>query len=259
MNPAVIALDLDGTLLNNEKHITNRNLQAVLNCYNNGKKIIIATARPPRTVKDFLPTVLREVSSFVYYNGALVVDHLSHFEEHISISKKITARVFDYCLDYDQNCSVSVEVRDKWFANEEICDASIFNVKYRPRILPFEQLKEFEATKLLLTGFNDAKKLQELFGEYVKLIVTDNGKLIQIMNKNVSKKTGILRLCNHFGVKQSDVIVFGDDYNDLDMFNMNGYGIAMANAVQELKEIADEVTDTNDNDGVAKILERMVR
>ncbi|CAM4347476.1 HAD hydrolase family protein [Paenibacillus alkaliterrae] len=78
------------------------------------------------------------------------------------------------------------------------------------------------------------------------------------MNKSVSKETGILKLCSHFGVESSEVMSFGDDFNDIEKFRVFGYSVAMLNAVQELKELADEITDTNVDDGVAKVLERFV-
>lgn len=258
MAASVIVLDLDGTLLNNNKQLSNRNLNAVLNCYNNGKRIIIATARPPRSVKTFLPKELLAVSSFVFYNGAFILDTKTGFEEHHSIPKEILTKVLDYCNEFLPQCKISVEMKDKWYSNQEVTDSSIYNLKFSPNILPIEQLKEIQATKILLSEFDKIEKIKLFIGEEINYIVTDNGKLIQIMNKNISKKTGVLRLCSHYGVSPSEVMVFGDDYNDVEMFRMSGYAVAMSNAISELKDIANEITDTNDNDGVAKVLERII-
>ncbi|WP_397539971.1 HAD family hydrolase [Rummeliibacillus pycnus] len=260
MVASVIVLDLDGTLLNSNKQVSNRNLNAVLNCYKSGKRIIIATARPPRSVKTFLPKEILEVSSFVFYNGAFILDKKLGLEEHNSIPKENSTKILAYCNEFLPQCKISIEEKDKWYSNQEISDSSIYNLKFSPNILPTEQLKEIKATKILLSDFDKDKleKLQLILGEEVNLTVTDNGKLIQIMNKDISKKTGVLRLCSYYGVNPSEVIVFGDDYNDIEMFRLSGYAVAMSNAVSELKDIANEVTDTNDNDGVAKVLERII-
>jgi Cof subfamily protein (haloacid dehalogenase superfamily) len=254
----VIVLDLDGTLLNSKKQISSRNLNAVLNCHKSGKKIIIATARPPRSVQTFLPKKLLDICSFVFYNGAFVCDNKIGFEEHTSVPRDFTTKILEYCTEYLPHCTVSLEVKDKWYSNKQITDSSMFNLRYSPHILTNDQLKEFEASKILLSDFEDVNNLQLELGDKVKLIVTDNGKLIQIMNKQVTKEIGILKLCSQYGVNTSEIMVFGDDYNDLEMFRMSGYSVAMLNAVQELKVIADEITDTNDNDGVANVLERIV-
>ncbi len=205
----------------------------------------------------FLPNELLELASFVFYNGAFVSDLREGIEEHISLPQKLSAEILDYCNKKYPQCRISVELMDQWFSNTEINDSSMYNLKFLPQILMMEELQKLEPTKLLISAIDDVQTLQILYGHQTKFVVTDSGKLIQIMNKNVSKETGIRKLCNHFGVKSSEIMVFGDDYNDIEMFNMSGYPVAMQNAVHELKEIAKEVTDTNDNDGVAKVLERI--
>jgi len=79
------------------------------------------------------------------------------------------------------------------------------------------------------------------------------------MPLNASKELAVTRLCNNYNISMDSVIIFGDDHNDLGLFKTTGYSIAMGNAINELKEIADEVTDSNDQDGVAIILEKLYR
>ncbi|CAM3996669.1 HAD family hydrolase [Mesobacillus zeae] len=258
MTVKVVVLDLDGTLLNSKKQISSRNLNAVLNCHKSGKKIIIATARPPRSVKNFLPKELLDNCSFAFYNGALVCDYKIGYEEHSSIPRDFSKEIIEFCKENFPHCTISFEVKDKWYSNKEITDSSIYNLRYIPHILTNDKLIDLEATKIMLSDFNDFKHFKPYFTDKVKVVVTDNQKLIQITNKEVSKETGILKLCSHYEADKSETIVFGDDYNDLEMFRMSGYSVAMLNAVQELKGMADEITDTNDNDGVAKVLKRFV-
>jgi Cof subfamily protein (haloacid dehalogenase superfamily) len=253
---SAIVLDLDGTLLNSNKEVSNRNLNAVLRCCELGLKVIIATARPPRSVKKFVPEEILRHCSFVYYNGALVVDKHYGIEKHISISNIETSNIVDYFSKTSPNCKISVEIQDKWYTNREIIDSTIFNLDVGPTVLETEQLKQLDATKILITDFELTRDLK-LFEEKLNIVKTDAGNLIQIMNREVSKIKGITILCEAYGINLSEVIVFGDDYNDIDMFQSVGYSVAMLNGIEELKRIASEVTETNDNDGVAIVLERI--
>jgi hydroxymethylpyrimidine pyrophosphatase-like HAD family hydrolase len=78
------------------------------------------------------------------------------------------------------------------------------------------------------------------------------------MSLEASKENAVRHLTESRGIDIKDVLCFGDDFNDLGLFQTCGYSVAMGNAINELKEIASEITDTNDNDGVAMILERIV-
>lgn len=230
-----------------------------MDCYNTGKRMLIATARPPRSVRDFLPGELLEIASCVYYNGAYVIDQGEGIEDHIPIPNQVSSEIMDYGLVHMPRCRISVESMDRWFSNSEEPDAAFYNTTFRPQLLSGEELKTIEATKVLITGFDDAEPLRSLFGNRANIVLTDGGKLVQIMNKHVSKQSGIMRLCNHYGVSSSEIIVFGDDYNDIELFRMAGYSVAMQNGVPELKDMANEIADTNDNDGVAKVLERIFK
>jgi hydroxymethylpyrimidine pyrophosphatase-like HAD family hydrolase len=96
------------------------------------------------------------------------------------------------------------------------------------------ELKQYEATKILLSGFNQIQALTNMFDQQVNT-----------------------RLFHIYSVDLDSVIVIGDDLNDLGLFKTAGYSIAMGNAMNELKVIADEITESNDQDGVAIILERL--
>ena len=79
--------------------------------------------------------------------------------------------------------------------------------------------------------------------------------LLEIMDKGITKSRGIAVLLGHFGLTAQQALAFGDNYNDVDMLQYAGTGVAMGNAPEEIKAIADAVTDTNDHEGIAKYLE----
>ncbi|NBD24166.1 HAD family hydrolase [Paenibacillus glycinis] len=255
-----IVLDLDGTLLNAAKQVSERNANALLACRQEGMKVIYATGRPPRSVRHLLPPELRSDASFVYYNGALVVDADAGIDVHTPIEPETAAEILDYCAErLPQEIRISLESQDRLYASREIRDPAFFSKSNRPTICAPKAMKQYVATKILLSEFGGAEgQLREAFAAKTRFIATDGGKLIQIMHPSVSKVSGVLIVCAHYGIATSELIAFGDDHNDLELFTMSAHAVAMGNAVNELKALATEVTDTNDRDGVAIVLERLL-
>jgi Cof subfamily protein (haloacid dehalogenase superfamily) len=258
MKYSIIVLDLDGTFLNSEKQVSERNYNAVLKCYQQGMKIIFATARPPRSVNHFLPEDLRSMGSFIYYNGAYIACPLTGINHHEPINSKLTAELLDYCLNSYPELDINLEVKDEWMSLREHDYSSITKVKEIPAVKSLDELKNQEATKVLFSGKIDVESLRERFSSKVNIVITDNGELVQITSEKASKENAVTLLCESLGIPLEKAIVFGDDYNDIGLFRICGWPVAMGNAISQLKEISKEITDTNDNDGVAKVLERIL-
>ncbi|WP_028551082.1 Cof-type HAD-IIB family hydrolase [Paenibacillus sp. UNC451MF] len=258
MKVSAIVLDLDGTLLNSRKKVSPRNLSAVLECYNRGIPIIIATARPPRSVKDLLPEQLRSIGVKIYYNGALVISEVLNLREHYPLDDSINAELIDYLISSESDPHLSVEVEDSWYSNRELDYTELMQIKTKPDIVGIEEMRQLAASKLLITNFKETGKLLEQFLHKVNIVITDSGSLIQISSKKASKENAVAQICERLGFLLEEVMVFGDDYNDLGLFRLCGFPIAMGNAIEELKDIAYEVTETNDHDGVAVLLERII-
>lgn len=256
-NYRVVVLDLDGTFLNSKKEVSERNLKAVMSCYRKGMRIVIATARPPRAVRWFLPDGLLEIASFVYYNGAQVICSSTGTALHESIPSEVTAEITDYCLKHHPDLELTIEVQDEWFSLRELDYRVTMNAKANPIVIPLEQFKQYDATKILLSGAFEGTPLYDSFRRQANILYTDNGRLVQVMPLNASKEQAVMKLCEVYNCGMESVIAFGDDHNDLGLFRVCGYSAAMGNAIDELKAIADEVTDTNDRDGVAVVLERL--
>jgi len=257
MNPNWIVLDLDGTLLNSEKQISQRNLSALQKLTSEGIHLIFATARPPRAV-NFENVNLSSFGTIVFYNGALFQCNVTDQEIHYSISKELVGSILDYCLLVDPDANLSVEVKDKWFTNKSLDYREMMKVTTNPTIISIEELKTYDCTKILITDYKNIEDIVYRFGDQVHILNTDDGKLIQIMSVRSSKENAVKYLIESQGYKMGDVMCFGDDFNDLGLFQSCGYSIAMGNAIRELKEIATEITETNDNDGVALIIERIL-
>ncbi|MDG0795185.1 HAD family hydrolase [Cohnella ginsengisoli] len=257
MRYSAVVLDLDGTLLNADKRVTDRNRHAVQQCYEKGIKIIYATARPPRSVRQFLSEEMISTGTFVYYNGAQVVCNHTGTSFCESIPSDVSSSLIDYVRGHQPDLELSIEVNDEWFSLRALDYTIAMNTASNPVVKSIDELKALHATKILIASSSPIPMLLERFGQHVNIIVTDQGRLIQIMPLQASKETAIRKLCEVYGIEMSDVVAFGDDYNDLGLFGIAGYTVAMGNAVDALKAAADETTETNDQDGVAIVLERL--
>lgn len=253
----IIVLDLDGTLLNSKKEISKRNYNAIMDCSKLGMKFIFATARPPRAVKAFINEEILNIGSFVYYNGAYIDCKHTGINEHITIESEVTAELIDYCLDCNPDLDLSFEVKDEWMTIREYDYSTVIQVKDNPIVKPLKELKWLEASKILFSGKIDMTSFQEKFNMKLNIIITDNGNLVQVSSPRASKECAVATLCREMNVSLENVMVFGDDFNDIGLFNICGWPVAMGNAIDELKLRSKEVTETNNNDGVAMILERL--
>lgn len=257
MIPKAIVLDLDGTLLDSNKKISQRNLNAIRAIQAMGIKIIFATARPPRVVQ-FEDVDLVSFGTLVFYNGALFQCTVTNQDIHFSITKELVREIIQYCLSVNPESNISVEVKDRWFCFKPLDYTEMMRIKVNPRMINLEEVISYDCTKILLTEFEFSDQLIHIFKNQVNILVTDGGQLVQIMSKRASKENAVHYLANTYGITMEDVMCFGDDFNDLGLFQSCGYSVAMGNAVNDLKDLASEITDTNDNDGVALILEKIV-
>ncbi|MFD1135962.1 Cof-type HAD-IIB family hydrolase [Paenibacillus urinalis] len=253
----IIVLDLDGTLLNSKKEISKRNYNAIMNCSNIGIKFIFATARPPRAVRSFMNEEMLNIGSFVYYNGAYIDCKYTGINKHISIGSEVTAELLDYCLHCSPDLDLSLEVKDEWMTLIEYDYSAVIQVKDKPSVKPLEELRRLEASKILFSGKMDMISFQEKFKMKLNILITDNGNLVQVSSLKASKENAVAALCKEMNVPLENVMVFGDDFNDIGLFNICGWPVAMGNAIDELKMRSKEITETNNNDGVAMILERL--
>lgn len=253
-----VVLDLDGTLLDSNKKVSKRNLNSIKKLKRAGIPIIIATARPPRSVKDLLPEEVQSSAIMVYYNGAMIVSERLNINHHFSMDSSLCSDIIDYLVEYEPNHWLSLEVDENWYSHKNLDYTAVMKILSNPKRLDLEKLKQMHPTKILVSNLNSIQSFIEKFGHKTNIITTDSNKLTQIMRLNISKEYAVSLLSENLGVNLDKIIVFGDDFNDLGLFKLCGYPVAMGNAIIELKELAKEVTATNDNDGVAKILEALL-
>jgi Cof subfamily protein (haloacid dehalogenase superfamily) len=257
-----IVLDLDGTLLGSDKSISHRNYCAVKRCFDSGIHIIVATARPPRVAKQFVKDI-PFVDYIVFYNGALVTCKSKQIQRHISIPTEISQQIIKFIGLNEPHPTISYEVNDSWYTCTPVPDSECAQFGARssdskPQVVDYDFIFSMSPTKILVVGYSTWKDLIQQFGDQVNVIATDEGVLVQIMHKSASKEDAVQWVLNDIGINSEHVMVFGDDFNDLGLFHMCGFPIAMGNGITELKNCAKYVTESNDNDGVALAIEKFV-
>ncbi|PGM62367.1 HAD family hydrolase [Bacillus cereus] len=246
----VIISDLDGTLLRSDKTISEKSINILRECKNKGSELIFATARPPRAINQYIPSVLKN-DIIICYNGALVLkgnDTLYKKE----ISRNVLLEIIEKAKKYNLN-NICIEINDKLYSNFDVTDY-FGNVPCE--VIDIRKLDFKKAYKVIICTKDSINKelIKELPAE-CNAVITDNGTLCQIMHAEVSKWNSIQHVLQYLNCEASDVIAFGDDYNDMEMIEKCGIGVAMNNAVEELKSVAKFIAKSNDEDGVATFLE----
>lgn len=253
-----VILDLDGTLLNSMKSISPKTMEVLKAMKAQGIHLIFATARPPR-VTHFEEIDLASLGTVIFYNGALFRCPMTNETIHFSIPRIKAKEFIDYCILLDKKANLSIEVKDEWYSSKLLDYREMMKVTENPKVISYDQFVSYDTTKILLTDFQYKEELVQKYGGELNIVITDFGELIQVMALQSSKESAVKYVLETLKIKMSEAMCFGDDFNDLGLFQTCGYSVAMGNAIKELKDIANEVTNTNDEDGVALILERYMK
>jgi 5-amino-6-(5-phospho-D-ribitylamino)uracil phosphatase len=250
----VIVLDLDGTLLRNDKTVSEETLKALRRWEELGKQIVIATARPPRLGAIKLPEELQK-EFMIFYNGA----EIYHNKEKIyskCISFDSLESIKNLLLNSYNQCRVSFEIDNKLYANFNI-EGFFGNIEFET--ISLDTFELMPTTKILLdiSSIDNIKVFKANLPCDCHMVVTDNGSLGQIMAYGVNKSKALRYILQKLKTSIDKVMFFGDDVNDIELIKECGIGIAMGNAVLSVKEVADYVTKSNEEDGIAVFLSKL--
>ncbi len=260
----LVAIDLDGTLLRSNKRLSSANAKAIAEVTNRGVHVVLASARPPRSVRDIYHRLALDTLQ-VNYNGALVHDmprgkHVFHQPMSVKLAKKIVK----FARKMDPDVVVSVEVLDKWYTDHVDDTLPTETSKYfNPDFVgPLDAFLTVPVTKLMLLA--PPEKLRPIhegvrtkFGKEIAILICDD-YLIQLVHKQVDKANALKLVAEEYGIPREQVMAIGDADNDLGMVRWAGLGVAMENGWDRLKEIADVIAPANDDDGVAVVLKKYV-
>ncbi|MCV7149835.1 HAD family hydrolase [Mycobacterium pyrenivorans] len=265
--PALIATDVDGTLLDDDEKISARTRAAVHALVDSGAQFVLATGRPPRWVRPIVDQ-LGLTPMAVCANGAVIYDpSVDRIVSARTLSADALGELAEIATRVIPGAGLAVE-RVGRTAHDAATPQFVSSPGYEHAWLnpdntevSIEDLLSAPAVKLLIrkAGARSADMAAELakhVGIEGDITYSTNNGLIEIVPLGVSKATGIEELARPMGIDAADVVTFGDMPNDVPMLGWAGLGVAMGNAHPDAVAAADEVTATNVEDGVALVLER---
>lgn len=262
--PLLIAIDLDGTLLTDEKNITPRTKSALQEASRQGHKVVISTGRPFRSSKRYYEELQLD-TPVVNFNGALVHHPLENDWGvfHYPLDMKIAQQVIEMSNDFGVQ-NIMMEVLDEVYLrqHDEVIVNTFFDPETNINRLP-EHLHIHPTSLLIQPHEQHSKELRNYLAEtHAEVINHRQWKapwhVIEIVKAGLSKAIGLERIASTYDILAENIIAFGDEDNDFEMIEFAGTGVAMGNAIPKLKEIANEITLTNEEDGIALFLEKHI-
>lgn len=260
-----IALDLDGTLTNHDKEVTPITRQALMRAQKDGAHIILASGRPTYGIAPIADHLeIDKYNGYVLsYNGGKIVNwqtkeelYSNHLPNNVIPILYNYAKENGYALLGYAGKEIITEMPDNKYVKEE---SRINKMEIRKVDNLLESL-ESNPTKLLMTGdaslmIKAEEELAEIVGNRMD-VFRSAPFFIELVPKGIDKAQSLNRLLELIGLSTNDMIAFGDGYNDLSMLKLAGVGVAMANAVPEVRAEADFITKSNEEDGVAFAIEK---
>ncbi len=262
MKQHLIVLDLDGTLLTDQKVISPKTKTILNQARQAGHQVMIATGRPYRASEIYY----RELglnTPIVNFNGAFV--HHPNDEQwelhHSPIGLDVVHEVVESMHNFDFH-NIVAEVLDDVYVHhhdEKLMDIFSFG---DPSITTGDlrnYLKADPTSMLIHAPYEKVHAIHDHLSE-VHAEVIDHRRwgapwhVIEIVRSGMNKAVGIDRVSKSLGIAKEHIIAFGDEDNDLEMLDYAGVGVAMGNAIDPLKNIANEITLTNNEDGIAELL-----
>ena len=267
MDHKVLVLDLDGTLTNSQKKITQATKQSIQEILKKGHKVVLASGRPTPGMRGCEKDLeLQQYGGYLLsFNGASVIDCITgEVIYQRTLPREVIPGVYEFAkehgcglITYQDEEIISAFPADQYMIlDSKVCGMNVKQVEN------FVDYIDFEVNKCLLSVNPD------LADEYVKILSAKYGDIvsiyrseafyIEIMPLNVDKATSLDKMLPIIGGTRENTICCGDSFNDISMVRYAGIGVAMGNAQQRLKDVADYITDTNDNDGLVRVIDKFI-
>ncbi|AQQ53926.1 Cof-type HAD-IIB family hydrolase [Planococcus lenghuensis] len=262
MKQHLIVLDLDGTLLTDEKVISAKTKRILQKAMAAGHQVMIATGRPYRASGIYYEE-LELTTPIVNFNGAFV-HHPSDARwgvHHSPISLNVVHEVVESLHDFDFY-NVVAEVKDDVYVHQH--DEKLLNIfKFGDPEVTVGDLRNYlkaDPTSMLIHAPVEKVPLIHDHLNAVHAEAIDHRRwgapwhVIEIVRSGMNKAVGLDRVAKSLDIPRERIIAFGDEDNDLEMIEYAGVGVAMDNAIDSLKSIANEITSSNNADGIAELL-----
>lgn len=257
------AFDLDGTLLNSNHDISQENHDALQQLIANDVLVVLVSGRMHQSIKPISDKVGLD-NPIISYNGAMV-KHATSGEvfHHTPVPAEDAMAIVKDCME--QNLHLNYCLNDELFVSERNEWSELYEARTGVPATPVGDLFNLAGetpTKLLI--IHPPEELPPLLMRFKstylkKLYVTQTQpEYIEFMNPQVSKGSALTSLVERLNIPMEETVAFGDSYNDESLIKTAGFGIAMSNAVQPIKDCADHITLSNEQDGVAIAIKTVI-
>lgn len=259
----LVAIDLDGTMLQDNLEIAQETIEAVQQASEKGAIVTIATGRMLTSAKQFAEQ-LKINAPIITYQGAIIHDLET---EKVLYERTISPEISRQILQFAEEKNVHLQVYqdDKVYGKEENEILLTYAEKTKVPYYIEPDLYQLAARGLTKAIFIDepsvlegiVEELATLVGETTH-ITKSTQRFLELTHSEANKGHALTHLAKTLGIEQSQTIGIGDNFNDKELITTAGLGVAMGNAVNELKDLADFVTLSNNEHGVKHVLEKFI-
>lgn len=268
MQYKLIVTDMDGTLLNRNQELSDRNREAIDFAIENGVQVALASGRMYDSAKQHIDYLNMDIP-IVACNGAIIKSSNGKVIYSNKIDTELAIRAAEVLDKY--NVYYQLQHEKLLFCKESKDKDSIYYkinefMKTQTSVIIEDDLKESiknnDILKFTIIEEDDFSILPKISEELKKInglkITSSWENNIEIMSEGVDKGEALRMLCDYLNIDKEEVIAFGDNYNDIEMLQYAGVGVAMDNSNDDIKEIADYVTETNEESGFANAIFKFV-
>lgn len=258
----LIALDLDGTLLKDDKTISLKTKKVIEKAKADGHIVMIATGRPYRSSELYYHELELD-TPIVNFNGAFMHHPKSpswgFFHEPLDV--KVAKDIVEACRSFNFHNIIAEVMDDVYFHYHDEKLLEIFNFG-NPQITTGDlasYLNDSPTSLLIHTEEDELKLIRRHLAEIHAEVIEQRSwaapwHVIEIIKVGLNKAVGLKRAADYYGIPSERIVAFGDEDNDLEMIEFAGHGVAMGNAIDQVKNIANEITLSNEEDGIAVFL-----
>lgn len=259
----VIVLDLDGTLTNSKKVITPKTKDALMKVQCMGKKVVLASGRPTGGVVALADELRLDIFGgyVLSFNGGHIINYADGSVVYDrTVPEDLTTPIYNEAkslglqvVTYNDSEIILGTKGDRYTDLE-----SMVNHMPMRKVDNFTEVVDFPVNKFLLTGEPEQiaaaqEHMREKFGDRLNIFRSEP-YFLEMMPQSIDKAYSLGILLDYLKTDRTHMICCGDGYNDRSMIQMAGLGVAMANAQEEVKAVADYVTASNDEDGIAQVV-----
>jgi Cof subfamily protein (haloacid dehalogenase superfamily) len=255
----ILVLDLDGTLTNGKKQITEHTREVLIQAQERGLKVVLASGRPTYGIVPIAEKLeLNRFGGYILaYNGGNIINYATR---EVMYAKVLDPEVLPYLYSKAKENDFAIVTYEDQYVVTETPDDPYVQKEAILKVPDFLDAVTFPVEKCLIVG--EETRLARLEKEMYEVlkgrmeVYRSEPYFLELVPKGIDKAQSLAVLLEEIGITREEMIACGDGFNDLSMIKFAGLGVAMDNAQPAVKEAADFITRSNDADGVAHVVER---